>query len=820
MIENFSLSPGPDYQALFEAAPGLYLVLRKDLTITAVSNAYVEATLTRREDIIGRGIFDVFPDNPDDPAATGARNLRESLERVLKSCKSDSMAVQKYDVQRPDGSFEERFWSPLNTPVLDANGDIRYIIHKVEEVTEFIRLKQQHRAEREFSAEARDQVSKVEAEIFLRAQEVSEANRKLREVDRLRTNFFANISHELRTPLTLILGPVARMLGEAEPGSPNLRGLETIERNAKLLLKQVNDLLDVAKLEAGQLDLNYAKSDIAQFARILAANFETLAHDQRVAVTVHAPETLLVEIDEEKLERVLLNLLSNAFKFTPAGGGIDISVEQGGDEAVIRVADSGPGIPAHARTKVFERFQQLEDAGKTGGTGLGLSIVKEFVTLHGGSVHIEDSPLGGAAFVVRLPLQAPAGVTVTEQRLAARRDPSVVFLAELRDRLTDTTPEEQRAPHGGLVLIVDDNADMREHLIGILAPHHRIETAANGFDGLNKIVELLPDLVISDVMMPVMTGEEMAKRMLEDPRIRDIPLLMLTAKMDDALKIAMLQEGARDYLAKPFSADELAAKAARLIAERRRILADNAVMIDKLTKSNEDLERFAYATAHDLKSPLRSIHNLAGWIAEDASDVLGEQSKTHLERLRQQARRMEKLLSDMLDYSTIGLGPKTRAPELADGATIIRHAVDLIAPPDGFDIRLDERLGALVLERMPLQQIFVNLIQNAVQHHHRTTGAVEIGVAENETDFVFSVKDDGPGIPAAYHENIFEMFQTLKPRFSNGGSGMGLALAKKLAVSENGDVTVESVPGQGACFRVTWPKRAVSGATENGIRYA
>jgi signal transduction histidine kinase len=820
MIENPGRPSAPDYQALFEAAPGLYLVLRKDLTIIAVSNAYVEATLTRREDIIGRGIFDVFPDNPDDPAATGARNLRESLERVLKSCKSDSMAVQKYDVQRPDGGFEERFWSPINTPVLDATGNVRYIIHKVEEVTEFVRLKQQHRAELESGAEARDQVSKVEAEIFLRAQEVAEANRKLRELDRLRTNFFANISHELRTPLTLILGPVARMLSEAEPGSVNRRGLETVERNAKLLLKQVNDLLDVAKLEAGQLDLNYAKADIAQFARVLAANFETLAHDQQVALTVDAPEALVAEIDEEKLERVLLNLLSNAFKFTPAGGDIDIAIERDGDDAVVRVADSGPGIPVDARTKVFERFQQLADAGKIGGTGLGLSIVKEFVALHRGSVHIEDSPRGGAAFVVRLPLCAPTGAPVAEQRLAARRDPSVVFLAELRDRLADTTPDKDRTPHGGLVLIVDDNADMREHLTGILASNHRIETAANGFDGLNKIVELLPDLVISDVMMPVMTGEEMARRMLDDPRIRDIPLLMLTAKMDDTLKVAMLREGVRDYLGKPFSAEELAAKAARLVAERRRILADNAVMIDKLTKSNQDLERFAYATAHDLKSPLRSIHNLAGWIEEDAADVLGVQSKDHIQRLRQQIRRMEKLLDDMLSYSTIGLGSNPRAPELADGATIVRHAVELIAPPDGFEIRLDERLGALVLERMPLQQIFVNLIQNAVQHHHSKIGAVEIGVAESETDLVFSVRDDGPGIAPEFQDSIFEMFQTLKPRFSNGGSGMGLALAKKLAVSENGDVTVESVPGQGACFRVTWPKKAVSGAIKNGIRYA
>jgi signal transduction histidine kinase len=806
-----------DYRTLFEALPGLYLILKKDLTVVAASKAYLDATMTRLEDMVGRTIREIFPDNPDDPVVNGSRNVTESQQRVVATRRTDTMPVQKYDIARPDGTYEVRYWSPMHVPVLDASGDVAYIIHRVEDVTEFIQLKQRAA---EASDEAAGAMTKLEADIYMRGQEVSEANRKLREIDRLRTNFFANVSHELRTPLTLILGPVARMLAAAGPGDPNRRGLETVERNAKLLLKQVNDLLDIAKLEAGQLDLDYAKVDMAQFVRLLAANFEGLAHDHRIALNVHAPETLLVEMDEEKVERVILNLLSNAFKFTPAAGSIDIAVERDGEGVVLRVADSGPGIPPASRDKVFERFQQLEDTGKTGGTGLGLSIVKEFVMLHGGGVHVETSALGGAAFVVRLPLTAPQGAEVAEQRLTAKREPSLVFLAELRDRMTDTLPEEKRTPHGGLVLIIDDNGDMREHLTGILAPNHRIETAANGFDGLNKIKELLPDLVISDVMMPVMTGEEMARRMLDDVSIRDIPLLMLTAKMDDTLKVAMLRDGVRDYLAKPFSADELAAKAARLIAERRRILAESAIMLDKLAKSNQDLQRFAYAMAHDLKSPLRSIHNLAGWIDEDSADILGEHSKEHLARLRQQARRMEKLLDDMLEYSTIGLGAEARTPELADGASIVGNAVELVAPGSGFDVRLDERLGSVVLERMPLQQIFANLIQNAVQHHDQPAGVVEIGVAENDTDYVFSIRDDGPGIPAEFHQDIFEMFRTLKPRFANGGSGMGLALARKLAESQKGNVTVESAPGEGACFRVTWPKKTFSGAIENGVHYA
>jgi signal transduction histidine kinase len=817
MNEYSSQRTAVDYQALFEALPGLYLILNRDLTVVAASRAYLDATMTRLEDMIGRTIREIFPDNPDDPVGNGSRNVMEAQQRVVATRRSDTMPVQKYDIARPDGTFEARYWSPMHAPVLDAAGEVSHVIHRVEDVTEFILLKQRAA---EASDAAAGAMTKVEADIYMRGQEVSEANRKLREIDRLRTNFFANVSHELRTPLTLILGPVARMLATMDAQDPHRRGLETVERNARLLLKQVNDLLDIAKLEAGQMELHFSRVDVAQATRVLAANFEALAQDHRIGLAVHAPDEQLADIDEEKLERVLLNLLSNAFKFTPRGGAIDIDVRRDGGSVMMRVADSGPGIPAEARTRVFERFQQLEDTGKTGGTGLGLSIVKEFVALHRGSVHVEDSPLGGACFVIRLPLRAPDGAVVAEQRLAARRDPSLVFLAELRDRMADTLPDERRAPHGGLVLVVDDNADMREHLIGILAPNHRIETAANGFDGLGKIVELLPDLVISDVMMPVMNGEDMARRMLEDPRIRDIPLLMLTAKMDDDLKLSMLREGVRDYLAKPFSADELAAKAGRLIAERRRILADNAVMIDRLTKSNADLERFAYATAHDLKSPLRSVHNLAGWIEEDSADRLEAESMGHLRRMRGQVRRMEKLLDDMLEYSIIGHGGRVPERQQVDAETLVRDAIELVAAPEDFDIRLGEGLAAVTVERMPLQQIFVNLIQNAVLHHGGDHGRIEINVDEADTDFVFSVRDDGQGIAAEFHGAIFEMFQSLRPRFSDGGSGMGLAIARKHATSNDGDITVESSPGEGACFRVMWPKKTVSEAVKNGIRYA
>ncbi|MGH8355283.1 MAG: ATP-binding protein, partial [Pseudomonas sp.] len=409
----------PDFRALFEAAPSAYLALTPELLIVAVSDAYLRATLTERQAILGRGLFEVFPDNPDDPNASGVRNLRASLERVVQQRRSDSMPLQKYAIRRPEsegGGFEERFWNPVNTPVLDAEGHLLFIIHRVEDVTEFIRL--QHRG------------SELESEIFLHAQAVAKANQSLqqanaeleqlyeqtRELDRFKTQFFANLSHELRTPLPLILGPTEKLLANAEPGSPLRHDLEVVLRNARLLLKHVNDLLDVSQLETGQMPLAYLNTDLAQLLRLTGGHFEALAQERGIAYEVRSGPTLLAQLDPGQVQRVLLNLLANAFEFTPAGGRIRCSLEadERARQIQIEVADSGPGIAPEQRERVFERFRQL-DGGATrrhGSTGLGLAIARELVALHGGTLSIDDAPEGGALFRVRLPQAAPLGVQV------------------------------------------------------------------------------------------------------------------------------------------------------------------------------------------------------------------------------------------------------------------------------------------------------------------------------------------------------------------------------------------------------------------------
>ncbi len=489
--------PTPNYQVLFKSAPGLYLVLTPDLKIVAVSDAYLQATMTTREAILGRSLFDVFPDNPDDPAASGVHNLSTSLQNVLKNCAADVMAVQKYDIRRPEaegGGFEERYWSPMNSPVFGPTGEILYIIHRVEDVTEFIRLKQAEMEQSKLAQELRTQTMQMESEIFLRAQAVQKANRQLetanqelarlyektKELDQLKTDFFANVSHELRTPLTLIMGPTEKLLASDHLAQSARHDLEVILRNARTLLHHVNDLLDVAKLEAGQMTTQYVETDLTSLVRLVASYFETVAHDKNIDYILDIAKTAPAQIDPDKFQRILLNLFSNALKFTPIGGRVRCTLREDSqrDCIILEVADSGLGIPPEARSAVFERFRQLEGGAnrRFGGTGLGLAIARDFVELHRGTISIGDAPEGGALFTVEVPRLAPEGADVHAAPSVESLEREVVnrMIEELqvpRQSPSHIASEEGQA----LVLVVDDNPDMNRFVCESLMSEYRVE---------------------------------------------------------------------------------------------------------------------------------------------------------------------------------------------------------------------------------------------------------------------------------------------------------------------------------------------------------
>ncbi len=403
-------------------------------------------------------------------------------------------------------------------------------------------------------------------------ERITQLFQKTLELDQLKSQFFANVSHELRTPLTLILGPVAKRLAAADLNDAERRDLEVVERSARLLYRHVADLLDVAKLESGGMEMRYAQVDLARLVRFVASHFDVLAGEKGIRYTVDAPGELPAQVDAEKCQRVLLNLLSNAFKFTPDGGAVEATVRATGGQAVIQVQDDGPGVPPTLRQAVFERFRQVEGGAERrfGGTGLGLAIVKEFVELHGGNVEAAETPERGALFTVTLPLAAPQGTEIqaTPGHLDELLDRQALDeLRTPRDAGGVAAPSAGDAP---LIMVVEDNPDMNAFVAEALGPRYRVVTAFDGQEGLSKALALRPDLILSDVMMPRMSGDQMVQELRRHPEMENVPIVMLTAKADDSLAVKLLQQGAQDYLHKPFSVEELLARVGGLVTERRQ----------------------------------------------------------------------------------------------------------------------------------------------------------------------------------------------------------------------------------------------------------
>ncbi len=579
----------PPYQQLFEASPHPYLILRADssFTIVAVSNQYLDVTGTKRDAIVGQSIFDVFPDNPQDQTSTSVRDLRASLNHVVSKKQADVMNVQKYDIPLRDGSgaFELKYWSSVNTPVLDDEGRVAYIFHHAEDVTEYI-VRHDNKPQ---SSKVKAHAQRMEAEIVQRAAEVKQANRDLKaamaeqerlnqrltELSQLKSQFFANISHELRTSLTLILAPLEnrmQRLIKNNAAAQERQETELLLRNAHVLYRLVTDLLDAAKLEAGRMQIHWVRFDLAGLVRTTSSYFELLAQEHIIALQTIAPETCMIESDHEKLQRILLNLLSNAFKFVQDQGCITVRLAASGDRVQIEVQDNGPGIPEDMHEHIFERFVQIENvAGRRHcGTGLGLPIVKDFVHLLHGELELEEPPGGGALFRITLPCSAPAGSSLSDSLLQLDESMAHETLDALRAGVQNISPvPPDPASDKPLVLVVEDGADMNRFLSEMLQPNYRVVSAFNGRQGLEQALAMLPDLIISDVMMPEMDGEQMVWQIRQHAALTGVPIIMLTAKTDDDLCVRLLKFGVQDFLHKPFSVDELLVRAEKLLIERQ-----------------------------------------------------------------------------------------------------------------------------------------------------------------------------------------------------------------------------------------------------------
>lgn len=571
---NHKLSVPVDFRALFESAPGLFLALAPDLSIMGVTDEYLKATMTVREEIVGCGLFDVFPDNPNDAAADGTSNLRASLERVLATRSADTMAVQKYDVRGPDGTFQVKYWSPKNTPVLSPSGEVLYILHRVEDVTDLVRAG-------ELGDELRGRTREMEQEVLSRSRELAATNRELRaanarlgELDAAKTVFFSNVSHEFRTPLSLMLGPLEDALASPEQA---LRGdaIQMVHRNTLRLLRLVNALLDFARIEAGRMQACYEPRDLAAMTTHLAGAFRSAVERTGLAFEVRCeplPEPIYV--DPDLWEKIVLNLLSNALKFTFEGS-IAVSIRWCRDRAELEVRDTGAGIAEQDLPHVFERFYQVAGARSRTheGSGIGLALVRDLVTLHGGTIQVKSQPGEGSTFTVSIPQGSDH---LPPERVVMKRSDDWIgegatpFVEEafrwFDDDKKSRTEFSASAPAGdstlplSRILVVDDNADLRDYIGSILSKHYVVEMAKDGLAALEAVRLDKPALILTDVMMPRQDGFGLLRELRADPSFRDVPVILLSARAGEEATIEGLEAGADDYLVKPFAARELLAR--------------------------------------------------------------------------------------------------------------------------------------------------------------------------------------------------------------------------------------------------------------------
>ncbi len=534
-----------DFKTLFESAPGLYLVLKPDFSIFAVSNPYLAATNTKREDILGKNLFKVFPDNPEDPDSSGTENLNASLNRVLKNKEPDVMAIQKYDIPIPGSNkFEERHWSSANFPVFGPEKELRFIIHSVQDVTDFVRLRREG-MER----------GGLKRELATRTEQVAQLE-KLRQSQKLEAmgQLAGGVAHDFNNILAAILTQTA-MISELETIDSTLRsGIEQITRSAERAARLTRQLLAFSRnqvLQPKAVNLNSIVEEIQTMLRRL------LREDIQLKTKL-ASDLKSTIVDSGQMEQVILNLVLNAQDAIPHGGQILIetsneTVDKGlahglmkispGDYVLLRVQDTGIGMDPATQARLFEPYFTTKAIGK--GTGLGLATVYGIVEQNHGAIWVYSEIGKGTTFKIYLP----------------RSDQAI-------EALSSAKPIEPRRGRGETIILAEDQDDLREPLAAYLkSKGYLVHQANNGVAALRlaQSLEGRFDLIISDVIMPEMGGPEMAAEIWK--LYSDKKVIFLSGYTDDVLENRNYLGRGLEFLEKPFSLQALLLKIQTVIGK-------------------------------------------------------------------------------------------------------------------------------------------------------------------------------------------------------------------------------------------------------------
>ncbi len=717
---------------------------------------------------------------------------------------------------------------------------VRHLKQRQLELEELIEVRTRDlREEKERTETALQQTEEArreaeeQKEIAERAKAVIEAQAgKLREMDKIKSRFFGNISHEFRTPLTLTIGPLENALtGMYGPVSPALsRQLEIMLRNSRRLLRLINQLLDLSKLESGSLTLKVIEGSIVQMLEGVVMSFTAFAEKEGIELSLDAGsgETKLF-FDPENLEKVFFNLLSNAVKFTPEDGRITVSITEtteiikGAEFEVveIRVSDTGQGIPSAELPHIFDRFHQVDGTVSRvqEGTGIGLSLVKELVELHGGTIRVESEIGMGTEFIVILPkgtqhlrnfeiMDDDEAADLFEISRGPMMEMAVFEDVETREAASDVIEESGERKS---ILVVDDSADIRNYVVGCLDMIYSIEVAKDGVDGLEKLEEVLPDLIISDVMMPRMDGYEFCRNVKADPRFNHIPVILLTSKASLEAKIEGLQAGSDDYLSKPFNAEELRVRVANLVSMREQA-AQLKGLNHELEQANQTLReaselksQLLSIASHDMKNPLTAIREFSRILKEEMDDT------SHLNELVDlifsSSDEMLRLVTQLLDSSALESGKlelNRRPVDLGALGQLVVHKSAKQAELKGQQIHFSqagEGKSIVMADFDRLQEAMDNLINNAIKYSAKDRD-IWVSVVNDGNKVRFEVKDEGPGIKDEELPRVFDKFQKLsnQPTGGESSTGLGLSIVKQIVDMHEGMVWVESEHGTGSTF--------------------
>ncbi len=682
----------------------------------------------------------------------------------------------------------------------------------------------------------------LRAELDFSRKELETSNLKLIEMDKAKSEFFANISHELRTPLTLLIGPLERLrndLGTKIPNEAEL--LDIMYGNAMRLLRLINDLLSLVRLDSGALMLRKEEVRLKAFLEGLVQSVSPMAQQCQLTFTsrVELPEDQISFLDRDKFEKIVYNLLFNAFKFTPANGSVDLSARLNGEMLEVVVTDSGVGILPADLEKIFDRFWQAQGSTtrRYQGVGIGLALVKELALVHGGRVSAQSEMGQGTTMKVELDVSRPAaGAHVNEiPHKSSTNEEGTAWLSSLYRRAelfpahvtanAQSSSADEHRPDDETpgILIVDDEPDMRRFLSSQLQDLYSISEARNGAEALELAKARDFSLILLDFMMPDMDGIEVMRRLRSNPTTRTSPIIILTARADEDFKIKTLRAGATDFLTKPFSSTELMVRAGNIVSVyqlqkqlvRKTEQLERALEQIKETESQlvhqakmASLGQLSAGLMHEINNPLNFANTAFHLLKKRISNSSAAEESSLIKPLsdiQDGIKRVVAITSSLRNFTH----PDTASFESVSVAEVVESAVRFV-PINRQDTTLQIEVAPTLRvwgNSNQLVHLFINLLQNSsdsLQEKGASSKEIKIEAHAQKDGMEILFYDNGKGIAPEHLAKIYDAFFTTKKVGS--GVGLGLNTCHRIVEQHHGKITVDSRENEFCRFCITLPQ--------------